>query len=64
MAPFVSVVMTIYNGQSYLLDSISSILGQSFNNFEFNKVTVELKKVELVLSSLKSRVYDYLTFSS
>ena len=35
MAPFVSVVMTIYNGQSYLLDSINSILGQSFSNFEF-----------------------------
>jgi glycosyltransferase involved in cell wall biosynthesis len=31
----VSVIMTVYNGQDYLKDSISSILNQSFKDFEF-----------------------------
>lgn len=35
MEPFVSVVMTIYNGQSYLKESINSILEQQYQNFEF-----------------------------
>jgi len=33
--PKVSVVMSVYNGESYLNDSISSILEQSFKDFEF-----------------------------
>jgi glycosyltransferase involved in cell wall biosynthesis len=35
MMPLVSVIMTVYNGQDYLKDSISSILNQSFKDFEF-----------------------------
>jgi glycosyltransferase involved in cell wall biosynthesis len=33
--PLVSVVMSVYNGQEYLADAIESILGQSYNDFEF-----------------------------
>jgi len=32
--PVLSVVMPVYNGEKYLKDSISSILGQTFNDFE------------------------------
>ncbi len=33
-APIVSVVMPIYNSENYLADSIESILGQTFSNWE------------------------------
>ncbi len=33
--PRVSVLMSVYNGISYLEDAVSSILGQSFRDFEF-----------------------------
>lgn len=33
--PKVSVIMSVYNGDKYLLDSIKSIQTQTFNNFEF-----------------------------
>lgn len=33
--PVVSVVMSVYNGEKYLKDSLESILGQSYKNFEF-----------------------------
>ena|GEM_PF-6142462 len=32
--PLISVVMPVFNGAKYLSDSIQSILGQSFSNFE------------------------------
>lgn len=32
--PLVSVIMNCYNGENYLLDSIKSILDQTYNNFE------------------------------
>jgi glycosyltransferase involved in cell wall biosynthesis len=35
MIPDISVVMPVYNGQEFLNKAIESILGQSFNNFEF-----------------------------
>ncbi len=31
----ISVVMSVYNGQKYLNSTIESVLGQSYNNFEF-----------------------------
>lgn len=34
-SPLVSVVMSVYNSEKYLSDSIESILNQSFSNFEF-----------------------------
>jgi glycosyltransferase involved in cell wall biosynthesis len=34
-APVISVVMSVYNGQKYLRESIESILGQTYGNFEF-----------------------------
>jgi len=33
--PKISVVMSVYNGEKYLRDSIESILEQTFRNFEF-----------------------------
>ncbi|RKY19946.1 MAG: hypothetical protein DRP62_08910 [Planctomycetota bacterium] len=33
--PTVSVVMSVYNGEKYLRESIDSILNQSYKNFEF-----------------------------
>ena len=33
--PCVSVVMSVYNGEKYLRESIESILNQTFRNFEF-----------------------------
>lgn len=35
MTPKISVVMSVYNGCQYLQEAIDSILGQTFNNFEF-----------------------------
>jgi glycosyltransferase involved in cell wall biosynthesis len=35
MLPEVSVIMSVYNGQDYLRESIESILNQTFKNFEF-----------------------------
>jgi len=33
--PFVTVLMAVYNGERWLAESITSILNQTFNNFEF-----------------------------
>ena len=35
MSPKVSVIMSVYNGEKYLRESIDSMLGQTFTNFEF-----------------------------
>ena len=35
MAPKISVLMAVYNGERYLRDAIDSILCQTFSNFEF-----------------------------
>jgi glycosyltransferase involved in cell wall biosynthesis len=35
MSPEVTVLMTVYNGEKYLRDSINSILNQTFMDFEF-----------------------------
>lgn len=35
VAPDISVLMTVYNGERYLRESIDSILGQDFPDFEF-----------------------------
>src|SRR5712675_1535849 len=34
MSPAVSVVMPVWNGEEYLAESIDSILGQTFKDFE------------------------------
>jgi glycosyltransferase involved in cell wall biosynthesis len=33
--PKISVIMSVYNNESYLKDSIESILKQTYKNFEF-----------------------------
>jgi len=35
MYPIVSVVMSVYNGEKYLRESVESILNQTFSDFEF-----------------------------
>ena len=35
MTPIVSVVMSVYNGERYLRESVESILNQTFTDFEF-----------------------------
>lgn len=35
MNPKVSIIMAVYNGERYLKESINSILGQTFGDFEF-----------------------------
>jgi glycosyltransferase involved in cell wall biosynthesis len=35
MTPRVSVVMSVYNGETYLQEAVESILSQTFNDFEF-----------------------------
>ena len=35
MAPKVSVLMSVYNGETYLRQAIESILNQTFGDFEF-----------------------------
>jgi len=34
-SPFISVVMSVYNGEKYLAEAIESILNQTYKNFEF-----------------------------
>lgn len=34
-APMISVVMSVYNGEKYLRESVDSILNQTYKNFEF-----------------------------
>ncbi len=33
--PMISVIMSVHNGEKYLVESIESILNQSYENFEF-----------------------------
>jgi glycosyltransferase involved in cell wall biosynthesis len=33
--PLVSVIMSVYNGEKYLVQAIDSILNQTYQNFEF-----------------------------
>lgn len=35
ISPLVSVVMSVYNGQTYLREAIDSVLNQTFSDFEF-----------------------------
>jgi len=51
-APVISVVMSVYNGEKYLRESIESILGQTYKNFEFiiiNDGSIDSSR-EIVLS--------------
>ena len=50
--PKVSVVMTVYNGEKYLKESIASILNQTFENFDF--IIVNDGSTDKTLDLLKS----------
>ena len=51
-APVISVVMSVYNGQKYLRESIDSILSQTYKNFEKRQHRYVLRaKKHIVLNS-------------
>ena len=57
--PVISVVMSVYNGEKYLRESIESILGQTYKNFEFiiiNDGSTDSTR-EIVLSYDDPRIY-------
>ena len=35
VSPQISIIMSVFNGEKYLKESIDSILNQSFTDFEF-----------------------------
>lgn len=56
--PFISVLMPIYNGEKYLKESIDSILGQTYENFELlliNDASNDASE-NIILSYLDSRM--------
>lgn len=56
--PFISVLMPIYNGEKYLKESIDSILGQTYENFELlliNDASNDASE-NIILSYLDSRI--------
>lgn len=56
--PTISVIMSVYNGESYLKDSIDSILNQTFNDFQFiivNDNSNDSSK-EIILSYADERI--------
>lgn len=56
--PFISVLMPIYNGEKYLEESIDSILGQTYENFELlliNDASNDASE-NIILSYLDSRI--------
>lgn len=56
MAPLISVVMPAYNAEKFLEESISSILNQTFNNFEFIIVNDGSKdKTKKIINSYKKK---------
>jgi glycosyltransferase involved in cell wall biosynthesis len=56
--PLVTVLMPVYNGEKHLAEAISSILGQTYRNFEFliiNDGSTD-KSDEIILSYTDSRI--------
>lgn len=52
MSPRISVIISVYNGQKYLEESIKSILDQKYDNFEF--IIVNDKSTDNSLEIIKS----------
>src|SRR3954462_8327055 len=56
-----SVVMSVYNGEEYLMDSIDSILNQTYTDFEFIIVndgsTDQTRQMLDVIDDNRVRVY-------
>ena len=59
-APVISVVMSVYNAEDYLHEAIDSVLGQTFEDFEFiisnNGSTDNTKKIIISYQQLDKRV--------
>ena len=49
--PYVSVVMSVFNGEKYIRESVESILYQSFSDFEF--IIIDDGSTDNTLSILK-----------
>jgi glycosyltransferase involved in cell wall biosynthesis len=65
MKPLVSVVMTVYNYENFVQDSIKSILSQSFSDFEFIIVDdASTDKTAEVVDSFKDSRIRYIRNSS
>jgi glycosyltransferase involved in cell wall biosynthesis len=59
--PYISVLMCVYNGETYLNEAIDSILNQSYSNFEFviiNDGSTD-KTEEIILSYKDKRIKYY-----
>ena len=35
LKPQITVLMSVYNGEKYVVDAVESVLSQTFNDFEF-----------------------------
>ena len=65
MKPLVSVVMTVYNYENFVKDSIQSILAQSFSDFEFIIVDdASTDETAEVVKSFKDQRIRYIRNSS
>lgn len=62
LSPLVSVVMAVYNGESFLKDAVDSILSQTLNNFELLVIndgsSDKTKDILAGYSDKRLRVYD------
>ena len=59
----ISVLLATYNGEKYILESIESILNQTYTNFEllvgFNGTTDNSKKLVRNFDDNRIRIFDY-----
>jgi len=54
--PLVSVLMTVFNGEKYILQSINSIIKQTYKNWELVIINKKKKKKTLkIIKSLKEK---------
>ena len=52
----ISVLMTVYNCEKYVLESIQSILSQTYNNFEFIIVDdMSDDKTKIIIDSIDDK---------
>ena len=60
--PIVSVVMPVYNVRAYIEEAISSVLEQTFEDFESDKDTLEdaLEDTRKALGKLQDTLYSIL----
>ena len=68
--PFFSIVMTIYNGESTIEDTLKSIFNQTFKNFElliYNDGSIDNTDLiinKLLITAKKKKIFIFLFFIS